>query len=107
MWARSHCSQKKQGTGSPGKLALKPNWLLLDAKDIAIRKETRPPPHILDPSQTAAENQAANILVLEEQSEWDKCDALALNLIVKNINDSHLSLFEDPPINSSSHLAYE
>src|SRR5260370_477779 len=44
-----------------------------DAKDIAIRKETHLPPHILDPSQTAAENQAANILVLEEQSEMDKC----------------------------------
>jgi len=79
----------------------------IKAKDIALGKETRPPPHTLDPNQTTTENQVANTLVLEEQSECDECDAKAFNLIVENINDNRLSLFEDPPINSSSHLAYE
>src|SRR5260370_32629546 len=80
----------------------------INAKDITLGKEICPPPHTLDPScQTAAENQVANALVLEEQYEWDKCNAKAYNLIVENIDDSHLSLFEDPPVNPSSHLAYE
>ncbi len=79
----------------------------IDAKDITLGKEIHLPPCTLDPSQTATENQVANALVLEEQYEWDKCNAKAYNLIVENIDDSHLSLFEDPPVNPSSHLAYE
>ncbi len=78
----------------------------IDAKNIILRKEPCPPSHNSNPDLTPAENQAAAALVLDKQSDWDKHDAKAFNLIVENIDDSHLSLFEDPPVNSSSQIAY-
>ncbi len=79
----------------------------IDARNIILGKESRPLPHTSNPDLTPAENQTAALPVLDKQSDWDKRDAKAFNLIVENIDDSHLSLFEDPPIDSSSRLAYE
>src|SRR5260370_1491619 len=78
----------------------------IEAKDVVLGKETCPPAFTTNPALTPAENQAAELILLEEQSDWDKCDAKAYNLIVENINDNHLSLFEDSAVDSSSHLAY-
>jgi len=78
----------------------------IDTKNIILRKEPCPPSHNSNPDSTPAENQAAAALVLDKQSDWDKHNAKAFNLIVENIDDSHLSLFEDPPVDSSSQITY-
>jgi len=79
----------------------------IDARNIILGKEPHPPSHNSNPDSTPAENQATAALVLDKQSDWDKHNAKAFNLIVENIDDSHLSLFEDPPIDSSSQITYE
>ncbi len=98
---------KEAGNWITWKTRIEAKLASIDARNIILGKEPHPPSHNSNPDSTPAENQAAATLALDKQSDWDKCDAKAFNLIVENIDDSHLSLFEDPPVDSSSQIAYE
>ena len=79
----------------------------LQAKNIVLGNEPHPPPHTTNPALSPANNQTKEAATLTAQANWDEWDAKAFNLIVENIDNNHLSLFKDPPIDSSSHLAYD
>jgi len=98
---------KEAGNWITWKTRIEAKLASIDARNIILGKEPHPPSHNSNPDSTPAENQAAATLALDKQSDWDKCDAKAFNLIVENIDDSDLSLFEDPPVDSSSQIAYE